>query len=313
MFLHRILSMSSPCSRPSILTSMVFYPSSSQHIQKQQLQPWTTQILRRFLFIQTATTPNPESIKFLPGRTVYSTNLENISSSSSSSTTTNPTPSTIASGENEMNDTTRGYYATKVDKMEISRSPLMERLFKIDGIKSIYLGHDFITVTKYAEAHWSHVRTPVFSAIMDHYASGLPAVSNTPTMTDTTILETDSEVVAMIKEILETRIRPAVQEDGGDIRFVGFDETKGIVSVKLAGSCVGCPSSSVTLKNGVENMLIHYIPEVLGVHAVEDEENEEEEKTCNTTVSKEGKSSTTDSKMKSYEEKLAAAGIPFSD
>ena len=255
--------------------------------------------LRRSLFIQTATTPNPESLKFLPGRPVYSNIQDTPSSSSPPSSSDN-------------NDTTRGYYATKSDKNEISRSPLMQRLFKIDGIKSIYLGQDFITVTKYAEANWSHVRTPVFSAIMDHYATGLPTVSDTPDITDTTILESDSEVVAMIKEILETRIRPTVQEDGGDIRFVGFDETSGIVSVKLAGSCVGCPSSSVTLKNGVENMLIHYIPEVLGVHAVEEEEDTTS--SCHTHGDGGGSSSEEkNEKMKTYEQKLAAAGIPFSD
>lgn len=291
MFLHRILS--SQGSR-----QLTGFTSPSL---------WASQI-RRSLFIQTATTPNPESIKFLPGRTVYSTTIITEDTFSSPQ----PSPSSLE-GEDWNNDTTRGYYATKSDKSEISRSPLMQRLFKIDGIKSIYLGQDFITVTKFAEANWSHVRTPVFSAIMDHYASGLPAVSSTPQVTDTTILESDSEVVAMIKEILETRIRPAVQEDGGDIRYVGFDETSGIVSVKLAGSCVGCPSSSVTLKNGVENMLIHYIPEVLGVHAVDEEEddgNNEPDSVNGASCHTGGGSS---DKMKTYEQKLAAAGIPFSD
>ena len=276
MFLQKLLTSSQASSR-----RIVFAVPSQIH---------------RSLFIETSTTPNPESIKFLPGRTVYSTSQDIPSSTSESSPNT--------SDEDQNNDATRGYYATRTDKSEISRSPLMQRLFKIDGIKSIYLGQDFITVTKFAEANWSHVRTPVFGAIMDHYASGSPAVSETPQISDTTILESDSEVVAMIKEILETRIRPAVQEDGGDIRYVGFDETSGIVSVKLAGSCVGCPSSSVTLKNGVENMLIHYIPEVLAVHSVE--EDNEGDATCHTV---EAPSDT----MKTYEQKLAAAGIPFSD
>ena len=106
---------------------------------------------------------------------------------------------------------------------------------------------------------------------MDFYASGKPALSAVAEITDTTIFDDDSEVVALIKEILEARIRPAVQEDGGDIRYVGFDEQTGIVQVKLAGSCVGCPSSSVTLKNGVENMLMHYIEEVTAVEALEEE------------------------------------------
>jgi Fe-S cluster biogenesis protein NfuA len=261
--------------------------------------PWASAI-RRSLFIETANTPNPESIKFLPGTTVYQA-----TPSLTESTPEQDDPHNNNTNNNNMDDT-RGYYATRSDKNEISKSPLMQRLFKIDGIKSIYLGLDFITVTKFAEANWAHVRTPVFSAIMDHFASGSPAVSDTPTISDTTILDSDSEVVAMIKEILETRIRPAVQEDGGDIRYVGFDEVSGIVSVKLAGSCVGCPSSSVTLKNGVENMLIHYIPEVLGVHAVQEDEEEEngEDKQTQQEESK---------KMKTYEQKLAAAGIPFSD
>ena len=141
----------------------------------------------------------------------------------------------------------------------------------------------------------------MFSAIMDHYASGKPALTSTPEITDTTILDDDDEVVAMIKELLESRIRPAVQEDGGDIRYIGFAQESGIVTVQLAGSCVGCPSSSVTLKNGVENMLMHYIPEVTGVESLEEEGEEEQE------VSEEEK------KAKSYEERLKAAGIPFSD
>ena len=229
-------------------------------------------IQRRGMFIQTDTTPNPESLKFLPGRSV------------------------LKSSENT------GIYATKSDKDEIARSPLLKTLFAIDGVKSIYIGADFVTVTKFATAKWAHVRTLCFSAIMDFYASGDPAVLDVPIVTDTTILDTDDEIVAMIKELLETRIRPAVQEDGGDIRYVGFDEASGVVSVKLAGSCVGCPSSSVTLKNGVENMLMHYVPEVTGVVAMEEENDDE-----NLEVSVE------ESKAKTYEERLAAAGIPFSD
>ena len=138
---------------------------------------------------------------------------------------------------------------------------------------------------------------------MDHYASGKPALSTVAEITDTTIFDDDSEVVALIKEILEERIRPAVQEDGGDIRFVGFDEQTGLVQVRLAGSCVGCPSSSVTLKNGVENMLMHYIEEVKAVEAVEEEGGDEDA----------DGGSDEPKKAKSYEERLAAAGIPFSD
>merc|ERR1711865_1175423 len=179
-----------------------------------------------------------------------------------------------------------------------------------DGVKSVYLGSDFITVTKYAESSWSHIRTLVFTAIMEHFSSGKPALSEFAEITDTTILEDDDEVVQMIKEILETRIRPAVQEDGGDIRYVEFNPDSGLVLVKLAGSCVGCPSSSVTLKNGVENMLMHYIPEVTGVISVEDETADDD---VGDVVVESSEGSGEEKKQKSYEERLAAAGIPFSD
>jgi Fe-S cluster biogenesis protein NfuA len=236
---------------------------------------------RRTMFIQTADTPNPESIKFLPGRPVLTTSTTGDASDAN----------------------TNGFYVTSKEKQEIARSPLAKLLFEIDGIKGIYLGPEFITVTKRAEANWGHIRTLVFSAIMDFYATGKPALTSTPEITDTTILEDDDEVVAMIKELLESRIRPAVQEDGGDIRYVGFAVDTGLVTVQLAGSCVGCPSSSVTLKNGVENMLMHYIPEVTGVEALEEEDEDAEE----VDVSEDEK------KAKSYEERLKAAGIPFSD
>jgi len=202
----------------------------------------------RSLFIQTEDTPNPESLKFLPGRIVLDVE--------------------------EGGEVGNGFYATRSDKEEIARSPLAKELFQVDGVKSVYLGNDFVTVTKFAEHHWMHVKTRVFSALMDFYQSNLPAVSEVAIVTDTTILDDDDEIVAMIKELLESRIRPAVQEDGGDIRYVGFEPESGLVTVRLAGSCVGCPSSAVTLKNGVENMLMHYIPEVTGVEALEDEEEQ---------------------------------------
>jgi len=226
----------------------------------------------RTVFIQTEDTPNPESIKFVPtGQAVL-----------------------------ESEDGT-GYYVSKTDPMEdILKSPLCNKLFQIDGVKAVYLGGDFVTITKYAEHHWKLMRPEIFSTLMDFFDSGQPVLLDKPLVTDTTILEDDDEVVAMIKELIEQRIRPAVQEDGGDIRYVGFDEATGLVTVQLLGSCVGCPSSSVTLKQGVENMLMHYIPEVSAVEALEVEEEDD------------GKSD--DTKMqKSYEERLAAAGIPFSD
>ena len=141
-------------------------------------------------------------------------------------------------------------------------------------------------------------------------------MTDAPLITDTTILDDDDEVVAMIKELLETRIRPAVQEDGGDIRYVGFEEETGIVTVQLAGSCVGCPSSSVTLKNGVENMLMHYIPEVTNVVSLEEEEDEEGgDAGGEVVVEQSGSTASAEDakKNKTYQDRLAAAGIPFSD
>ena len=155
----------------------------------------------------------------------------------------------------------------------------------------VFLGKDFITVTKSKGMVWQGLKPDVFSTIMDFYAEGLEAVRAGADVgaSDTAIHDDDDEVVALVKELLETRIRPAVQEDGGDIFYVRFDEDTGIVWLRLAGSCSGCPSSSVTLKNGVENMLMHYIPEVTGVQAVEEEEDEP---------------------LDTFEKKLAAAGIP---
>jgi Fe-S cluster biogenesis protein NfuA len=247
---------------------------------KRALLPSTPFSLQQFrsLFIQTEETPNPESLKFLPGRIVLDVE--------------------------EGGEVGNGFYATRTDKEEIARSPLAKDLFQVEGVKSVYLGNDFVTVTKFAQAHWMHVKTQVFSALMDFYQKDLPAVSEVAIVTDTTILDDDDEVVAMIKELLESRIRPAVQEDGGDIRYVGFSPESGLVTVQLAGSCVGCPSSAVTLKNGVENMLMHYIPEVTGVEALEDDEEGEGGGPVQVTETKGDKT---------YEERLAAAGIPFSD
>lgn len=268
-------------------SSLVF--SSPSRFTREQTQYYYQQ-QKRTMFIQTEPTPNPESMKFLPGRQVLDNNDGEGAQSSGN-----------------------GFYVTHSDKDEIARSPLAKLLFKVDGVKTVYLGNDFVTVTKFATSQWVHVQTEVFAAIMDHYATGKPALTDAPEITDTTIFDDDDEVVTMIKELLESRIRPAVQEDGGDIRYVGFDEASGIVTVKLAGSCVGCPSSSVTLKNGVENMLMHYIPEVTGVTAEEEEEEEEGEGEGNNDVVVEQTVSEEDKKMKSYEERLKAAGIPFSD
>jgi Fe-S cluster biogenesis protein NfuA len=235
----------------------------------------------RTIFIETLETPNPESIKFV---------------------TTDHTVLT----PNDANDIS-GFYVTKNDPItEIIRSPLAKKLMDVKGVKAVYLGADFVTVTKYAEHKWMLLQPSIFEVIMEWADSEKPALLDKPEITDTTILDDDDEVVAMIKELMESRIRPSVQEDGGDIRYVSFDEETGLVTVELAGSCVGCPSSSVTLKQGVENMLMHYIPEVTGVQALEKESEGE-------GAAVDVEQTTTNDKQKSYEERLALAGIPFSD
>jgi Fe-S cluster biogenesis protein NfuA len=235
----------------------------------------------RSIFIQTADTPNPESLKFIPtGVTVND------------------------------NEDASGFYVTKQDSAtEILRSPLAKSLFDVEGVKAVYLGADFVTVTKFAEHKWKLLRPQLFEVLMNWADKGEPALLDKPLITDTTILEDDDEIVAMIKELIEARIRPAVQEDGGDIRYVSFDEETGLVTVQLAGSCVGCPSSAITLKNGVENMLMHYIPEVTNVIALEDD-GEESGEADEEVVVEENEAAT---KQKSYEERLANAGIPFSE
>ena len=244
---------------------------------------WQQQV--RSIFIQTADTPNPESLKFVP--------------------------TGVAVLESEDGN---GFYVTKNDlATEIARSPLAKKLFAVEGIKAIYLGSDFVTVTKYTTAKWKLLRPEIFNILMTWADAGTPALLDQPQVTDTTILDDDDEVVAMIKELIEARIRPAVQEDGGDIRYIDFDESTGMVTVQLAGSCVGCPSSSVTLKQGVENMLMHYIPEVTAVQALEEETEEGAEEGEAKEVVVEKSESPEATKQKSYEERLKQAGIPFSD
>mmetsp|Transcript_10272 Transcript_10272/g.22035 ORF Transcript_10272/g.22035 Transcript_10272/m.22035 type:complete len:310 (-) Transcript_10272:367-1296(-) len=196
---------------------------------------------RRGMFIQTQPTPNPQSLMFQPGKPV----MEN--------------------GIHEFPNARAGM-----------SSPLAKRLFTIDGVTSVFFGADFITVTKKDDANWAVLKPSVFAAIMDHYSSGEPLFLDAEAAgrSDTAIHEDDDEVVAMIKELLETRIRPAVQEDGGDIVYRGFDPDTGVVTVKMMGACSGCPSSTVTLKSGIENMLMHYIPEVKGVIEADSEEEE---------------------------------------
>ena len=183
------------------------------------------------MFIQTEQTPNPATLKFLPGRTVMESGTANFTD-----------PAAAA-----------------------ARSPLAERLFALPEVSGIFLGSDFITVTKSGESDWFQLKPAVLASIMEHFTSGQPVVIGTGAGPAAVEAE-DDEVVAAIKELLETRVRPAVAQDGGDIIFEDFED--GIVYLHMQGSCSGCPSSTATLKAGIENMLRHYIPEVVEVRAV---------------------------------------------
>ncbi|NWV26528.1 NFU1 protein, partial [Origma solitaria] len=200
----------------------------------------------RGMFIQTQDTPNPNSLKFIPGREVLESRTMEFS-----------TPAAA--------------YC----------SPLARQLFRIEGVKSVFFGPDFITVTKDSEdLDWNLLKPDIYATIMDFFASGLPVVTDEAPRTDTAASEEDDEVVLMIKELLDTRIRPTVQEDGGDVIYKGFED--GIVQLKLQGSCTSCPSSIITLKNGIQNMLQFYIPEVEGVEQVVDDDDDVE-KEANST------------------------------
>ncbi len=185
------------------------------------------------MFIQTEETPNPATLKFLPGTPVM--------------------PSGTA-------DFTNAEAA--------ARSPLAARLLAIDGVEGVFLGSDFITVTS-GGPEWHVLKPPILGVIMEHFTAGLPVideeVAEAPSGGDEE--GEDTEIVAQIKELLDTRVRPAVAQDGGDIIFHRFDS--GIVYLHMQGSCSGCPSSTMTLKSGIENLLKHYIPEVEAVEAVE--------------------------------------------
>lgn len=210
----------------------------------------------RSIFIQTESTPNPDALKFLPNHPILPQGLSSpfLEYLNPRSTLAPPHP-----------------------------SPLAAQLMNIDGITSVFYGADFITVTKASDANWAHVKPEVFSLITEAVTSGTPIVNvidnkagesgQEGTEEDSlSYNENDSEVVGMIKELLETRIRPAIQEDGGDIEFRGFED--GQVLLKLRGACRTCDSSTVTLKNGIEGMLMHYIEEVKGVTQILDQEEE---------------------------------------
>jgi len=191
------------------------------------------------MFIRIQDTPNPNSLKFLPGCQVLESGTADLPSLS-----------------------------------HAHKSPLARHLFRIKGVKSIFFGPDFITITRESEEFsWPVLKPDIFATIMDFFASNLP-VMNEEFAEEDQEFDDEDEVVLMIKELLDTRIRPTVQEDGGDIIFKGFDPATGIVQLKMQGSCSNCPSSAVTLKSGVENMLQFYVPEVTKVEEVTDELDE---------------------------------------
>lgn len=177
------------------------------------------------MFIQTEQTLNPATIKFIPGQIV------------------------MAQGSAEFRE---------ADKA--GRSPLAMRLFRIDGVAAVFLASDFVSVTRDTESDWPFLKPQVLAAIMEHYLSGLPVIEGVAEVADNGI---ESEIVLQIRELLDTRVRPAVARDGGDIDFVKFED--GIVWLQMKGACAGCPSSTATLKLGIENMLKHYVPEIKSV------------------------------------------------
>ncbi|UJR34975.1 hypothetical protein I4U23_027754 [Adineta vaga] len=194
-------------------------------------------ILRRSMFIQSQDTPNPNSVKFLPGRSVLDSSI----------------------GTRDFPTLQSAYI-----------SPLAKQLFRIDGVKSVFLGSDFITITKqHDDIQWQILKPDIYAAIMDFFSTNLPVIDEDAQQPTSSVSPEDDDTTAMIKELLDTRIRPTVQEDGGDITFVGFVD--GVVKLKLQGACTSCPSSIITLKNGVQNMLQFYVPEVKSVEQVEDE------------------------------------------
>ena len=185
------------------------------------------------MFIQTEATPNPEVLKFLPGRDV-------------------------------MGEGARDFR----DAGEAQASPLADEIFAVDGVKRVYFGPDFLTVEKAPGTDWAVLKAPILAAIMDHFTSGAALFAGDAGAGGHSEVEYEGEtaqIVAEIKDLLDTRIRPAVAQDGGDILFDHFDVDTGVVWLNMRGACSGCPSSTATLKAGVENMLKHYVPEVTGV------------------------------------------------
>ena len=184
------------------------------------------------MFIQTEDTPNPETLKFIPGSIILKKGTADFS-----------------------------------NKEFASNSPLASRLFNIDGVSRVFLATDFLSVTKDPQLDWNNLKPLILTGIMEHYSSGLPAINEIEDKELEYINDEDSETIKQIKDLLETRVRPAVAMDGGDITFCSFES--GVVTLQMKGACAGCPSSTATLKMGIENMLRHYIPEVTEVRAAE--------------------------------------------
>ncbi|KAK4555595.1 hypothetical protein LTR86_007348 [Recurvomyces mirabilis] len=238
--------------------------SSSIKRHRPSLAPLTQPAYRqgppatRTIFIQTEDTPNADALKFRPNHEVLPENF----------------PSSYLE-----------YLSPRSTVAPPHPSPLAAQLMNVDGVTSVFYGKDYITVTKDSSTPWAHVKPEVFSIISEAVTSGQPIVNiieskageeagqgSATAEADLNYAPEDEEVVGMIQELLETRIRPAIQEDGGDIEFRGFRE--GQVMLKLVGACRTCDSSTVTLKNGIESMLMHYIEEVKGVQQVMDQEEE---------------------------------------
>src|ERR1043166_1364445 len=181
------------------------------------------------MFIQTEPTPNPAALKFLPGRPVL----------------------------------THGTLDIR-DKAAAAQSPLAERLFDVPGVSGVFFGSDFISVTK-ADGDWQQLKPAILGAIMEHYMSGAPLLRGEEAAAggDEFLKDKDAETAAIIKELIETRVRPAVENDGGDITFRGFKD--GVVYLDMKGACAGCPSSTATLRHGIQNLLKHYVPDVVEV------------------------------------------------
>jgi Fe-S cluster biogenesis protein NfuA len=183
------------------------------------------------MFIQTEATPNPATLKFLPGRTV------------------------LNHGTLEIRDAAAA-----------AQSPLAERLFGIEGVSGVFLGSDFISITK-SDGEWQQLKPAILGAVMEHFMSGAPILRDDATggadADDEFFESKDTETVATIKELIETRVRPAVANDGGDITFRGFKD--GVVYLDMKGACAGCPSSTATLRHGIQNLLRHYLPDVVEV------------------------------------------------